>query len=510
MFEEDFERCFICQGPSKGLYCSSDCRQKDQGMMSRAAPESGGVHITSQIPPALSPHMRPHHPSGLSPRSTKPRTTSNSTSSGSSSAVSSPLQSPRTNPIELDSPQKGLFNLPPPAYPSKQSFGVTSSVPMKIPSLASRTSPVFSAVGTPGSVGSTVYANNASIDTLRFGRRPAAVNSVTSPNALIPRCACGLPANHKGRSTSKDRADLFDSGFSRLSLNPPGTAKEEPISRSLRIVSDSAIPPFTLSPKVMPQAITPNTHVTPLNISEHPSPIAPTTHLSRSRSDPIPPSPQYNRIPPAPVVSNIAPPRRQSVITTPANCPGREHCCSGLRQSTNALDVTDVELPSRGRSRERTSHEDSEDCCMVTQTQHGVLNHPPEREAAPSRSRNRRDSARRSGTRSRSRVRERSRPREWTRELGMSRERPADGQISPKHHHLSPRQSEPQILPSWSRPQGLGLENGVAPGMRRTGSGQERRREGEREGRERGRGRSQEEERRARNQFGQVFGVAAG
>ncbi|WVQ74586.1 hypothetical protein IAR50_004187 [Cryptococcus sp. DSM 104548] len=508
MFEEDFERCFICQGPSKGLYCSSDCRQKDQGIMSRAAPGHGHVHITSQIPPALSPHMRPHHPSGLSPRSTKPRTTSNSTSSGSSSAVSSPLQSPRTNPIEMDSPQKGLFNLPPSAYPHKQSFGVTSSVPIKIPSLASRTSPVFSAVGTPGSVNSTVYANNASIETLRFGRRPAAVNSVTSPNALIPRCACGLPANHKGRSTSKDRADLFDSGFSRLSLNPPGTAKEEPISRSLRIVSDSAIPPFALSPKVMAQAITPNTHVTPLNISEHPSPIAPTTHLSRSRSDPNPYSPQdAARVPPAPVVSNIAPPHRQSANHTPTTCQGRENCCSGLRQCTNALGVTNVASPSRGRSRERTSHLEDEACCMVSQAQHGVLNHPPEREAAPSRSRNRRDSPRRSGTRSRSRVRERSRPREWTRELGMSRERPADGEISPKHQ-LSPRRSVPQILPSWSRPQGH--ENGVAPGMRRTGSGQERRREVEREGRGRGRGRSQEEERRARSQFGHVFGVAAG
>lgn len=478
MFEEDFERCFICQGPSKGLYCSSMCRQKDQGSFSpQVNPDHGSVHITSQLPLALSPHVRPTNTTSLSPKSSgQPWPTSIGTSSGSSSANSSPLHSPQTNHADFDSPQKGFFNLPPPAYPVTQ-FGAPppSAVPVKIPALLPRASPIFGAIGTPGSQGSTVYPHGASVDTLRFGRRPGAVNSVTSPNALLPRCACGLPANHhRIRASSKDRADLVDSGFSRLSLGPSVVAREEPISRSLRIVSDSAIPPFTLSPKGTAQIITATlNHSGPFH-TEQSSPVAPNNLLSRSRSDPIPPSPKVGKrtIAPVPVVSTIVPTRRQSSHEP--------------EYRTNILEISNIDSPRRGRSRERQEHHEDDSDCPPT-----ILNHPPEREAAPSRSRTRRESRRRSGERSR------SRPRERFRELDMSRDREQGGQRSPVSHEA------PQILPSWSQ-QATIVDHVVAPSMKRQSSGDKK------YARDKGDESKREELRRAANQFSQVFGVKAG
>lgn len=459
------------------LYCSSMCRQKDQGSFSpRVNPDHGSVHITSQLPPALSPHVRPTNTTSLSPKSSgQPWPTSIGTSSGSSSANSSPLHSPQTNHADFDSPQKGFFNLPPPAYPVTQFGAPPSAVPVKIPALLPRASPIFGAIGTPGSQGSTVYPHGASVDTLRFGRRPGAVNSVTSPNALLPRCACGLPANHhRIRASSKDRADLVDSGFSRLSLGPSVVAREEPISRSLRIVSDSAIPPFTLSPKGTPQIITATlNHSGPFH-TEQSSPVAPNNLLSRSRSDPIPPSPKVGKrtIAPVPVVSTIVPTRRQSSHEP--------------EYRTNILEISNIDSPRRGRSRERQEHHEDDGDCPPT-----ILNHPPEREAAPSRSRTRRESRRRSGERSR------SRPRERFRELDMSRDREQGGQRSPVSHEA------PQILPSWSQ-QAMIVDHVVAPSMKRQSSGDKK------YARDKGDESKREELRCAANQFSQVFGVKAG
>ncbi|WVQ79116.1 hypothetical protein IAT38_001211 [Cryptococcus sp. DSM 104549] len=551
MFEEDFERCFICQKPSKGLYCSADCRQRDQGAFShQAAPAGGPVKITSQLPAALSPIVRPTNAIGLSPRSSgQHRSASNGTSSsGSSSVTSSPLQSPRTNPSEADSPQKGTFHLPPPAYPSKQ-MSIPSSIPMKIPALGPKASPTISALGTPGSHGTTVYpgAGGASIDTLRFGRKPSAVNSVTSPNALIPRCACGLPANHRGRATSKDRADLADSGFSRLSLGAAGTAREEPISRSLRIVSDSAIPPFPssfgkapvngVSIHHAPQQGSQQT--TPLLIARGELPAITTTPgslLSRSRSDPIPPSPVAQTagrsyIAPAPMVAtnslanNITPSYRASPAEPIASASRPTRRSPAASGAEDALDAANVGSPRRGRSKEKQEH------YVPLVVSGGILNHPAEREPAPSRSRTRgrKESARRSGgERSREREGGRNRERERERVWDNEREREQNGQSgqrSPRSPRspLSPNTTiidSPQILPSWSRPASAAVEasgrrsgepgaGGVAPAMRRARSGGEKRvggyaRDEEEEARK------EEELKRAKEQLGQVFGIAAG
>ncbi|WVO13289.1 hypothetical protein L204_100902 [Cryptococcus depauperatus] len=492
MFEEDFQRCFICQTPSKGLYCSSDCRLKDQGALaSHAVPER--PVITSQVPPALSPYVRPANGVGLSPRSSgQPRPTSHSSSSASSSAASSPLQSPRTNFSEADSPQKHIFNLPPPAYPTKMFSAQTpSSLPMKIPNFLPKASPLLQATGTLGSQGSTVYPIGASIDTLRFGRRPGAVNSVTSPNALLPRCACGLPANHKNRSQSKDRADIMESGFSRLSLGSAMVTREEPSSRPLRIVSDSAIPPFTLSPKGKDEELPAIDASEPAPISER-SLVASGSLLSRSHSDPIPliANSYAHTVVPAPAVSKLTPSRLEP---SPERHAAAREDSRPSRQGTHFFKGSSADS-ARGRSRERQEHQ------PVMTGSNGILNHPPDREQAPSRSRNRRDSHRRSKDRSRSRARERMK------DLDLSRNRePPTPQRSP----VSLRNNEsPQILPSWSRSTSItdvrkNSEGVVVPVMRRNGSGKKKLAKDDED-------KQKQEELRATIQFGQVFGVAAG
>ncbi|WVW80134.1 hypothetical protein I302_102109 [Kwoniella bestiolae CBS 10118] len=483
MFEEDFERCFICQQPCKGLYCSSECRLRDQGTPSPAVRAAHGpVKITSQLPAALSPLVRPTQHPGRSPRVLAQNRGSSSISSGSSSVSSSPLQSPQTNPSEVDSPKRDNFDLPPPAYPTKQ-FGAPASVPMKIPALASRPSPLVAPSQTPGSVGSTVYPAGASIDTLRYGRKPSAVNSVISPNALIPRCACGKPANHKNRASSKDRADLIDSGFSRLSLGPSlVTAQEEPLPRSTRIVSESAIPPFISG--------TPGRKTVPLGIPSSPQVAPSTSLLSRSRSDPIPGSPQTQRklIPqvPAPVITNVITPSHResngmplSPIVPPATRPGRNR----------NLEVN-MDSPRRGRSRERQEHHVGQ----MTSNFGG----PADREQAPSRSRTRRRSD------SRERERERGRGRD-SRE--RERERDHSGHTSPIKQTQTP-----QILPSWSRRASEATADRrkvlgeVAPAMRRTASNGKKSPTYDEEEKQR----KKDEINRASKQLGQVFGVAAG
>nr|XP_031862943.1 uncharacterized protein CI109_001418 [Kwoniella shandongensis]KAA5530015.1 hypothetical protein CI109_001418 [Kwoniella shandongensis] len=495
MFEEDFERCFICQQPCKGLYCSSECRQRDQGTLANTVPANfGPVKITSQLPPSLSPHIRPANTIGLSPRTLpQNRATSNGGSSTSSSVSSSPLQSPRTSASEVDSPKKDTFNLPPPAYPSKQLASISHSIPMKIPVLVPRTGPTFSSSQTPGSHGNAIFHSAASIDTLRFGRKPSAVNSVTSPNALLPRCACGKPAGHQDRAASRERTDPLDSGFSRLALDPSYAAPQL-TNRSLRIVSDPAIPPYNPPGRVQ------SNHVTP-------EPSTSVSLLSRSRSDPVAQSPKGQRyiIPPAPVINtspapNVITPSRRATDEAAPISPVTPSVSRPTRRSPNALDVTHFDSPRRGRSRERQEHH------IGQITPNAILNHPADREQAPSRSRTRRESRRRSD----------DRERERGREFDLARER-ENGNVAARRSPRSPLQADvPQILPSWSRRTSMSdhrpASDGLAPVMRRTTSGEKKAKSplSADAGQEEEKERKKEELKRATEQLNQVFGVAAG
>ncbi len=112
-------------------------------------------------------------------------------------------------------------------------------------------------------------------------------NSITSPNALRPRCACGLPANHRSRPHSKERASDLDNGFARLNLGPAVTSQQQhyplfphPQATDKRIVSDSTIHGYN------PNGITIDRRAA----SGYNSPLLGQTGgslLSRSRSDPI-------------------------------------------------------------------------------------------------------------------------------------------------------------------------------------------------------------------------------
>ncbi|WRT65689.1 uncharacterized protein IL334_002634 [Kwoniella shivajii] len=502
MFEEDFERCFICQQACKGLYCSSECRLRDQGTPSPAVRAlHGPVKITSQLPAALSPLIRPTQLIGRSPRTLPQKRATSSMSSGSS-VSSSPLQSPQTNPSEVDSPKRDTFDLPPPAYPSKQFSTLPASVPMKIPALAPRASPLVAPTPTPGSQGSTVYPVGASIDTLRFGRKPSAVNSVLSPNALIPRCACGKPVNHKGRASSKERAE-FDSGFSRLSLGPSEITPQpqEPRSRSARIVSESALPPFT--GKIQPNGFgTPTRTPLPLGIPPSPQDIASTSLLSRSRSDPIPHSPKTQRraIPPAPpVITNVITPshREQHGMPSSPIVPAQSSTTRPGRRM-NALDVV-IDSPRRGRSRDRQDHHVGQ---MTSN-----LGGPADREQAPSRSRHRRDSRKRSDSRERGRG---SKERDQDRSGQRSPRSPIGGNV------VNQTQTIPAIMPSWSRraseataDRRKAMGDVISPIiMRRTTSGEKKSSGYERDQEERQRKKAELE--RATQQLGQIFTVAGG
>lgn len=215
----------------------------------------------------------------------------------SSSDNSSPLQSPSPFAHAAyisggDSPQKEHFTLPPPAYPHNAHHHGTST-PVKIQPMHVHR-PVIPVPGhtgtTPGSFG------GQSTDTIRYGRRPAVTNSMKSPNAIGPRCACGLPAGHaqRVRGTSKDRAGSFGNvldspgGFTMLATlsgqrRPSLTALqlEETLPRSSRHTSDSAIHPSGIL----------GLHHQALPVPRRSSPPAgPSSYLSRSRSDPLPPS----------------------------------------------------------------------------------------------------------------------------------------------------------------------------------------------------------------------------
>ncbi|WVR03868.1 hypothetical protein IAU60_000866 [Kwoniella sp. DSM 27419] len=508
MFEEDFERCFICEKACKGLYCSSECRLRDQGTASPAVnAHVGNVKITSQLPISLSPSVRPTH-LPRSPRVVGRTRGSSSVSSDSSSVSSSPLESPQTNPSEADSPKKETFDLPPPAYPFKHLAGAPASVPLKIPALLPRAA-VQPTGQTPGSHGSTIYPAGTSIDTLRFGRKPSAINSVTSPNALTPRCACGKPANHRRRSASKDRADLADAGFSRLSLGPsviaPRHAHEEPGPRTTRIVSDPAVKAFHYS------SATPGRSPIPLSIPQSPQVTGSASLLSRSRSDPIPDSPRAEKrpIPPVtvPVTNVITPSHRETFAPPVSPIVPAQASASRPSQRANALEVSPVS-PRRGRSRERAEHH-------VGPIGPSPLVGPADREQAPSRSRHRRESRRRSNSRDRDRGDRSGSDRGRARPV----EREGSGQRSPKSplSGVVANGNGAQISPSWSRraseaamDRNRVVREAESAAMRRTSSNGQRLA---------GYPREEDEEQtdskktvldRASKQLGQIFGVAAG
>ena len=406
--------------------------------------------------------LRPtHHHVAPSPRVAP----SHAGSSSSSSITSSPIQSPQTNPYNADySPEKGAFDLPPLAYPKESTmpaaFAFPGSMPVKIPHFVSRT-PQSHTPGThtPASNG-TVYPIGASIDTLRFGRKPGLTNSVTSPNALLPRCACGKPANHRNRAMSKDRG--VESGLSNLVLGPSVTY--EPPQRTARIVSDPAASPG--KPQLINNFIHAATGPNTPSIDARGA-----SYLSRSRSDPIPSSPETQRNVIAPSPNRVSASRRASNTAYAQKSTFSPVMRPVVDLSNNVAPASLSASPRRGRSRERANHP------LEREISATGFNHPPDREHPPSRSRHRREERRRSDeSRERQRV-------------------PATA--------LSPVVEPPQIMPSWNRRSpDDGIGEGVAP-TRRNGTGSPRSPVVDSDPR-------QAALRRASNQLGAVFGVAAG
>jgi len=467
------------------LYCSSECRIQDKGTRSHAnAAGLGPVRITSHFPLHLSPLSRPTMPIGPSPKMPAhlPSRHLNGDSSSSSSIASSPIQSPRTNPSASDSPTKEVFNLPPPAYPPHQTLPFPGSVPVKIPAPVPRPlGPGLLQDETPASHSSTVYPIAGSIDTLRFGRKPAATNSVTSPNALLPQCACGKPANHQGRPSS----GAMNADLAHLNLGPAVTTHHQELTgRSIRVVSESAIPS---SYQRLQNAQPHSSQASPRNGVD----IRGGSSLSRSRSDPIPPSPKGRPGAIAPMTkgntSNIAPSRRASVVDRAVQpafpAPGESFLSTAAPAGIAGLRVVS---PSRGRSRERQVN-----AVPLDSNASSIFNPAGEREQAPSRSRHRREERRRSNE-----------PRQ------------ADGDRVCEV--AGEKDEEPTgISPTWSRHTSLSSSHqapgeGMAPNGR---SGQRSSLSEEDRGHgvtDEARGRKEADLRKASNQLGQIFGIAAG
>lgn len=372
MFEEDFDRCFICQAPSKGLYCSSECRQKDKGSDSPALRATGDaaapVRLTAQLPVSLSPMVRPVH--NMYPSPVFPGRRRGTTSSSSSSLSDDRIQSPQTNPSSTDSPPKEAFDLPPPAYPMPANY-LAGSVPVKIPAaLASRVP------STPGT-GSTTPTTAASIDTLRFGRKSSVTNSVTSPLALTPRCGCGRALGHPARSRETSLKGAVDQ-ISGLSLGPSQTDDLRTAPNSLRMVSDpvnnhhhhhrSAPAPRTpnVPCPILPEDRTSISHVLGSSL------------LSRSRSDPVhPPSPRARLAAQAAVGIHPRPSLELSGMTPPKVALPAVTPLHGTRSRSAAPAGDD----RRGRSRERIQRVD-----MTPEPQRAQLFYHEEREVAPTKS----------------------------------------------------------------------------------------------------------------------------
>jgi hypothetical protein len=389
---------------TSSMYCSGECRLQDQGEKAKQQ-KAHPVHLTAQLHPSLSPHFRPHTAIQPSPRM-PPHVRPSSTSSESDESTS-PLNSPNTIPAGAESPHKDPLDLGPPAFPNSHShIGFPgSSVPVKIPAVMPRPAPapIPAPVPSHGTYGT-------SIDTLRFGRKPALINSVTSPNALIARCACGKPANHPLRATSKERGE---SEFSLLSLGPSRT--------SHRVVSDTPGSSHSIDRRAVSGYASPT--LEPLQLADGVGASA----LSRSRSDPMHPKLAYTRATPteSTFAESSAAPRRKS------------HAAQTDRPGVATLGSRETG-EGRGRSRDRIRH--------AVEAQQGglsgMLTQPPEREPAPSRSRHRRDEAERERERQRSR-----RPQRQSPALA-----PVDAAL---------------IVPSWSR--AIGADDGIAPSPLRGG-----------------------------------------
>ena len=409
---------------------------RDKGTPSSATrPISGPVRLTAPIPANLSPLVRP---SPYTSNGHSPRPHSNSSASSDSS---SPLHSPSTNPSGSDSPhpRKESFNfLPPPAYNLPQSFGFPGSMPVKIPALIPQPSPVPSTPALP--IGA------ASVETLRFGRKSGIVNSVTSPNALTPRCACGKPAGHRQSPEERAAAALgIDNSLSHLSLASYQKTAQRNASDSSVNSPSAAIPASSRGHAKKQSGYGNRLH-------------ASGSLLSRSRSDPIPPSPTSHRAYLASMADRDATTRRASQAA-----PERP---LGVFDAPIAPSRGSTLSPRRGRSRERQHHViDPSD--KITSR----LNHPPEREHPPPsrsqiRNENRRSNEEREAQCEVARL-EREKERMQRFEQGV---------ISPN------AVVSPSILPSWSRcttdeGQGQSIEAGGAgaPGSgmvsRRPGSG---------------------------------------
>ena len=447
---------------STKLYCSPECQLKDTKGSHSPIPKNVPVHLTSQLPPSLSPMIRPAQ-FAPSPR-LGPQ---HNDYSSNSSITSSPLQSPEPIPQGGDSPQKDPLDLPPPAFPHghKEHHQFFGSVPVKIPTLVPRPAPP--AVAAVGSQGTPLHGT--SIDTLRFGRRPGVINSIISPNALLPRCACGKPANHRSRASSKER--LAEPDFARLTLGPsvlhpsprmvPVNLGDKP-----RVASDGMLGgrPAGVGRKATSGYTTPHDALG-------------SSLLSRSRSDPIPPNLQYRDQSKrsdfhhhhAGFVSP-SPSRRASAaaadLPTRAQASGRARAMtrtkSGDRpRARNMQPAPGHEAPPvepRGRSRSRARLNDDEMALEPT----GMLNHPPERESAPSRSRHRRDEHERE-------ARYQNQHRTLDR-VASARDEPVIAALD------SPLVSP--ITPSWSRLADVGTGEGeVAPKRSSRGCGEQSRME---------------------------------
>lgn len=193
------------------------------------------------------------------------------------------------------------------------------------------------------------------------------------------------------------------------------------------------------------------------------------------------------------ITTNVIAPSRRNSDRGAGISPVSPSASRPTRRSPVRLEVNVGDGGRRGRSRERQEHH------IGHVPSNSALHHPADREQAPSRSRHRREE------------RERDRDRERTRARDLDHVREREMVASPR----SPIAS--QIMPSWSRRASAsearqGLGEGVTPNMRRTTSGEKQQRspvyargdeDGEKE-------RKAEDLRRASEQLGQVFGIAAG
>jgi hypothetical protein len=226
-------------------YCDDICKAND-GFSQRLRPGiEDSPSIMASLPALLASNIK---------HNSRPRGQGASASTSSQSETSSPLQSPSpfAHPVlGLEaSPKEDAFTLPPPLYPQPiyanafQSNGngqgnghghhpTTSSNPVRISSSYSNktASPGIELSNShhresfkdPHDLSGTPTKGGMLESTLRYGRRPAVTNSVTSPLAFIPI-----------GSTKRQQADAHMGGPRNNILGSPAFAP-------LRNVSDSSV-----------------------------------------------------------------------------------------------------------------------------------------------------------------------------------------------------------------------------------------------------------------------------